>query len=357
MRMMAVIALSVMAGGAMAAEPPQPESAWQPPWQAAAGPEVTRALLLDALRVGDRVVTLGERGIVLYSDDAGDTWQQAEVPTSHTLTDVEFVNGQRGWAVGHDAIVLRTDDGGATWQQAFSAPQWETPLLRVWFADERRGFAVGGRGHVLRTVDGGETWLHQVVMTDDGFDAHLFDIKADGAGTLTLAAEAGTFYRSDDDGETWQMVASPYPGSQFGLLQLPGGDLLAYAMLGNALRRGASPEPEAEIEIGPEAEVQLDVEAGAEAEVGAGDVAGDSGWRLIDTGVDKSFMTGQVRADGTVLLAGLSGAIAVSRDGGQTFSNRSRGDRVDIAAMVDLGDDLWLLFGSGGIRKVRMDLL
>ena len=249
MRTTVAVALSVMvtvgmpAGAApVDATEPASESVWQPPWQAATGPEVTRALLLDAVRAGERVITVGERGIVLYSDDAGDSWQQAQVPTSHTLTDVEFVTAQRGWAVGHDAIVLRTDDGGASWQQVFAAPDWETPLLRIWFADERRGFAVGGRGHVLRTVDGGETWTHQVVMTDDAFDAHLFDIKTDGAGTLTLAAEAGIFYRSEDGGESWQMMDSPYPGSHFGLLQLPGGDLLAYAMLGNALRRSASPQ-------------------------------------------------------------------------------------------------------------------
>lgn len=61
--LMAIVAMLV-AGGAWA----------QDMYPAATGRNVARALLLDATRADDRIVAVGERGIVLYSDDEGATW-------------------------------------------------------------------------------------------------------------------------------------------------------------------------------------------------------------------------------------------------------------------------------------------
>ena len=72
-------------------------------------------LLTDATRVGDRIVAVGERGHIIYSDDEGKTWVQGEVPVSVTLTGIDFGSDSHGWAVGHSGVVLHTSDAGATW--------------------------------------------------------------------------------------------------------------------------------------------------------------------------------------------------------------------------------------------------
>ena len=72
-------------------------------------------LLLDVVRVGTRIVAVGERGYIVYSDDEGKTWAQSTVPVSQTLTAVTFGSDTTGWAVGHEGIILRTDDGGENW--------------------------------------------------------------------------------------------------------------------------------------------------------------------------------------------------------------------------------------------------
>jgi photosystem II stability/assembly factor-like uncharacterized protein len=57
------------------------------------------SMLLDVIRVDHRLVAVGERGHVVFSDD-GKTWQQAEhVPTRSTLTSL-FRVGDRLWAGG-----------------------------------------------------------------------------------------------------------------------------------------------------------------------------------------------------------------------------------------------------------------
>ena len=54
----------------------------------------------------------------------------------------------------------------------------------------------------------------------EGSDYHLNHIARSGTGRLYIAAEAGTIYRSDDDGQTWISLPSPYHGSFFGTLPL-----------------------------------------------------------------------------------------------------------------------------------------
>src|SRR4029079_5611384 len=72
-------------------------------------------LLNGLARAGQRIVAVGQRGHVLYSDDAGKSWKQATVPVSSDLVAVPFPDATHGWAVGHDGVVLHTDDAGVTW--------------------------------------------------------------------------------------------------------------------------------------------------------------------------------------------------------------------------------------------------
>jgi len=78
-----------------------------------------KSLLLDVASAGERIVAVGERGHIIYSDDQGANWTQADVPVSVSLTSVYFSNATHGWAVGHGAIVLHTSDAGETWVKQF----------------------------------------------------------------------------------------------------------------------------------------------------------------------------------------------------------------------------------------------
>ena len=73
------------------------------------------SVLLDVVKTGNRLVAVGERGVVVLSDDGGRTWRQASVSTSVTLTSVQFASLKAGWAVGHSGVVVHTEDGGETW--------------------------------------------------------------------------------------------------------------------------------------------------------------------------------------------------------------------------------------------------
>ena len=56
---------------------------------AAKSPNAHKALINALEKSGDRIFGVGVHGIIIYSDDEGETWSQAEsVPFTKTLTDI-----------------------------------------------------------------------------------------------------------------------------------------------------------------------------------------------------------------------------------------------------------------------------
>ena len=151
-----------------------------------------RQLLLDVAKAGDRLVAVGEFGHIVYSDDAGKTWVQAErVPTQVTLTSVAFPSDKVGYAAGHDSKILKTEDGGKTWNLVFQDAESQNPIMAIYFVDEDHGFAMGAFSLFVETEDGGKTWRFREmpVGEDDFVQFHLNDIfQSATSGTVFVAA-------------------------------------------------------------------------------------------------------------------------------------------------------------------------
>ncbi|SFF57081.1 Uncharacterized protein SAMN04488120_10974 [Fontimonas thermophila] len=187
--------------------------AQETPRPAERAPRAAEDLLICIVSAGSRLVSVGARGHILYSDDRGATWTQADVPVSSLLTSVTFVDERRGWAVGHDAVILQTTDGGQTWRLQQFDPK-RSPLLDVLFLDAERGYAVGAYGQMLATEDGGAHW-NEVTndLTEEG--VHFNALGRLGDGSLLLVGEQGMLAISDDGGRQWTRLASPYDSSLF----------------------------------------------------------------------------------------------------------------------------------------------
>ncbi|MEE4192756.1 MAG: YCF48-related protein, partial [Halieaceae bacterium] len=82
-------------------------------------PDARAANLLDMTQAGARLLAVGERGLIVYSDDQGRSWQQARVPVSETITAISFPTDDHGWAVGHGGVILHSGDAGESWQLQF----------------------------------------------------------------------------------------------------------------------------------------------------------------------------------------------------------------------------------------------
>ncbi len=325
-------------------------------------------LLNDVTVTGDRIVAAGERGHIIYSDDGGENWTQAEVPVSVTLTALDFGTESHGWAVGHSGAVLHSSDGGQSWSLQLDgveaaelaiasqedeiaametrieqAPEdqktdleWAlddlyfrlenmqadleigpvNPFLDVWFENERHGFVIGAYGMMYRTQDGGKTWQNWATRLENPQGFHLNAIAQVTGGALVVVGEAGQIHVSVDNGDTWALRDSPYPGSLFGVIGTGRvNEILAFGLRGTLM---------------------------------FSDDLGRS-WTMVNTGSTATLNDGAADDD-RIVLVGNGGAVLTSGNGGDTFRVYLRDDREALMGAVLMPDTQILVVGEGGVK-------
>lgn len=319
-------------------------------------PRPTATVTLAVTQAGQRLVAVGERGIVVLSDDQGRTWRQVETPVSVTLTSVRFVNERRGWATGHSGVVLSTSDGGNTWARQLDgksaaaltlaaakaleerlgssspvarralavANQFVTdgpdkPLLDLHFADENQGFVVGAYGLALSTADGGKTWVSVLERLDNPKGLHLNAIGGNGQ-HIVIAGEQGLVLRSKDGGREFARVETPYRGSWFSVYLGRADEMVLAGLRGNAF-------------FSPDA---------------------GSSWSKVDFGLPVSITTLSSGASGQVLAGNQAGGIFASRDGGRSFQSLGVQAIPPLASMAVPDAEGVVVVGLRGIQRVEL---
>ena len=225
-------------------------------------------VLTQVVRAGDRLIALGERGLVVLSDDDGRQWRQARVPVSVTLTSACFVDAREGWVVGHSGVVLHTTDGGENWvvqtdglalakatlalaqglpdtddkrelsihrAQRLVDDGADKPLLSICFADAKHGMAVGAYGLAATTRDGGKTWIPCGDRLPNPWGMHLYAVACHGKAWV-VAGEQGLLMRSRDDGASFGSLTAPLERSFFAVTPTRDGGFVLGGLLGAACR-------------------------------------------------------------------------------------------------------------------------
>lgn len=237
------------------------------------------AQINDLAFAGERLVAVGDKGIVVLSTDAK-TWTQAPTPVDVLLNAVFFTNDREGWAVGHDATVIHTDDGGQTWTLQNWAPGDNRPFMDVYFWDDQRGLAVGAYGLFKITEDGGKNWHDHA---DPAFEEgpHLNSLTRTADGSLLLVGEKGLTATSVD-GKAWVVHPTGYEGSLFAAIPRGEKGALVIGMRGTVLEAADMSCP---------------------------------AWRKVETGTEKSLFGLTDLGNGKVVVAGTSGELRVLNPG------------------------------------------
>ena len=277
------------------------------------------SLLLDICRLpgSDRLVVVGDRGHILFSDDSGKHWTQSRVPTTQMLTAVSFPSAKTGYAVGHDNIILKTDDAGENWQRVYQNIDLQAPLLDVWFQSESKGMAVGAYGVVLQTADGGKTWKNISTAIENEDEFHLNAIASDGADNVFLAGETGILYRSTNKGQTWQTLASPYDGSLFGV-SANADQVLIHGLRGNVFHS-----------------------------VNQGD-----SWKQVSSGTRGALFGSAMIDDGSSFIVGKSGSMLVGKE--RRWQIQFRQNRVTLMALATAPDGTIIVVGQNGVHRTQL---
>ena len=279
-----------------------------------------KAMILAVTHAGNRIVAVGDRGIIRISDDGVVFRQAKSVPSQATLTSVSFVNDKEGWVAGHWGVVLHTVDGGETWALQHENVKEDLPYFSIMFLNKEHGFVVGLWSTMLETHDGGVTWESIKIPPPKGStkaDRNLLCLFASPKGALLIAAEGGIVYRSTDNGESWIPVETGNRGSFWTGAALTNGDLLVAGLAGNMFR------------------------------------SKDDGktWQRVETGVRSSITEIVSFPDGKVEAVGLDGLTLTSNDSGLTFTAFQREDRLDITAATINQKSQLILFSREGVAS------
>jgi photosystem II stability/assembly factor-like uncharacterized protein len=311
--------------------------------------------LSGVTRAGERMVVVGQRGHILFSDDAGQHFQQAVVPVSADLTAVSFPTATQGWAVGNDGVVLHSSDAGATWSKQLDGRQigdllvrhysalasaepandtWpnlvaegqrlveqgaDKPLLDVWFANDKTGYVVGVFNLILRTDDGGQSWTPFQDRTDNPQGFHLNAIASTGD-ALYIAGEQGLLRKWNDTAQRFETIETPYQGSFFGVLGKPG-ELLVYGLRGNVLRS----------------------------------TDGGQSWTALVSGLHVSITSGLIDARGHYRLFTQGGQMLVSQGTGADLRLVRQPAPTPIAGAAQSTAGALVVAGSRGVQALSVD--
>ena len=316
------------------------------------------SLLTAVSRAGARLVAVGDRGIVLTSDDDGKTWTQRPTPVGVMLTNVRFADAARGWAVGHGGVVLGTLDGGLHWNRMLDGVQLaalmvrsaqeradaaatgasaaaaraakdlkaaralvddgpDKPFLDLYIDDQIGLLVVGAYGLMVHSGDGGASWESWQDRVPNTAGSHLYSVVRSGD-ALYLVGEQGSVFRSSDGGRSFAALLPPYKGSFFGAVALGQRDLTVFGLRGNAF-------------------VYRDL---AQA------------WQAVKLPTSATVNHGLRLKDGSIVLVTQAGEVLRSADDARTFAPVAVTTPVPFVGAEQAADATLVLAGMRGITLV-----
>lgn len=285
-------------------------------------PLSSQAIFLDITSHNGNLYAVGERGIILSSKNAGETWQQIASPVDVTLTSIAFSSNDEAWIVGHESTILHSTDGGKSWAIKRYKPEEERFYMAVQFFTPEQGYILGTDGELWATKNGGDSWDLTILSVEEWYQNHLFDIAKVGQSKLVVAERGGVFY-AKDNASAWQPVPSPYVGSYFGVATL-NNQFLLFGMSGQMYL------------LHPETLV----------------------WSKINTSTDQFLLASTSGSNKQrEIVVGRGGTILFIQKDGTLLKRIERKNRVDFTAVTTLEDEAYLASMSGGIEKITVNNL
>ena len=321
------------------------------------------------------IITVGENGSILVSDDNGKSWSHQDSGLSDDLSSIVFDDsGRVAVAVGDDGAILVSTNQGETW----SAPSSHTGknFNQVVISAERKiAFAVGDKGLIRKSSDNGETWDEPENLTANNINA--IALSRDEKSILAVG-DNGTILFYEDNGSNWMSVECGGHGKE-------GNDLNAIAFGNNGneaiivgdnatiilFRNTSRSCKDIPVDNGDtRMKRKLDFNAVKFSSDGKTAIAvGNNGsiWYSADSGdnwasgtsnVSDDLISIALSSDGSLAVTvGEDGTFLVSTDQGKTWSNRESKTRSELLSVVlNAGDKIAIAVGENG-TGLRWDSL
>lgn len=178
----------------------------------------------DIARFGNDLIIVGgywmhswdQWGLMLRSSDNGASWQLTEFPQYGGLRSISVVSDSVAWIAGINGAVLQTTNQGASWVNRLTDTTINHNHI-TFSKNGMRGYLTGVRGFTdvpLRTSDGGNTWIPWTPKP--GFD--IASVALFGEDVLYVSVNAfrvgGQIMKSTDGGVSYQPDSPLYPANE-----------------------------------------------------------------------------------------------------------------------------------------------
>ncbi len=356
-----------------------------------------KSLVQDLEMVGERIFLAGVRGHIAWSDDGGNTWSQAKVPTIQDISAIDFVTNELGWAVGQDGNIFNTTDGGKTWQMqldglAFNIVRARTKVLSI---GEQLGplqeELAQARADLKAAEEAGEEDLedYEIAIEDLEFELDDLSFYARDARNVYKKENApwslldvwfrdtnkgfavGAFnaiLTTDDGGKNWRDISDGIDnpdGFHLNSVVGYGSTVFVVGEAGIMYRsddEGESWEPLESPDYGSFFSIYVEPQADSEELYvfitglrGAVFQSYDSGnsWSKVDHDVSYNINSAYFSGEGLIIAVGNDGAVLRSQDRGQTFETHVRTNQLSLGSVVVTPKGDYLLAGAGGIQFMK----
>lgn len=291
-------------------------------------PEATRAVLTEIAATDGRQVAVGDYGVIVTREQGTDTWQQAQVPSSIFLTSIDFADAEQGWAVGHHGVILHTSDGGQTWERQLDG--FEYIELQVAHYEQRVAELEAELDSAVEMDPMAREDLEYAlddalfkydtaqIALEEGPTKPFLDVLALSTDEIFVSGAYGAFLHSSDGGESWEIidhrVENP-DGFHLNAIQAHGDTVYMVGESGLLYRsfdRGES-------------------------------------WETLESPYYGSFFGVHIDQRERLWIYGLRGNIFVSEDQGDTFTQLSLEDPVNINNAIDAPNGGLYFVGNAGV--------
>ena len=351
---------------------------------------VTKSLLVDITRYGDRIFAAGSRGHIIYSIDDGNTWTQSKVPTTQMLTGIDFPTAKQGWAVGHDGNIFYSEDAGENWilqydglahraeenlgairvvQGLLKKKNIEVKSMEQQIADEKDEavkVALESKLHDLKyeledaeiDVEDAESQLANTV------EPPFLDVWFKDTTTGFAIGAFGKAMRTDNSGKTWENMAgvidnldevhyNSIEGSSNGTLFISGemGTLFRSLDFGKTWENLNSPYDGSFFGIAFDEESKTVLTYGITGAIFRSEDWGES-WKSLEFKVANSLNGAVFTRDGGVTVVGVGGYVLSSSDKGINMQLDVLPGRQHMNKIIETKTGRLIAVGEGGVHII-----
>ncbi len=172
--------------------------------QVFSAPEMKKPLLKVWFSDVRNGVAIGAYGLFLETHDGGVHWQQRKITAGDLHFNALAASGNGPlFIAGEAGLLLRSDDHGQSWH-TLPAP-YKGSFFGIVVLRDGSVLTYGLRGKIFRSMDGGETWA----AIEAGSQATLLSDYVRADGSIVLAGQSGTVLLSHDNGKTFSLRLHP----------------------------------------------------------------------------------------------------------------------------------------------------